>query len=158
MASHTKSEKEMLEWEEEGDRVQWARAEAEMDRFQEQMELKLAEFLRCILSFQSNADIWMTMSSKIMDPGFPECARQTADMWTRLAHQCELHLAMASYKFVLAAEFNLVEYLEEARELHDAFLREHGLVPRDKRQEAVERREAEDLQHAKAAEAGNRRR
>jgi hypothetical protein len=98
-----------------------------MDRFQEQIEVKLAEFLRCSLSFRSNTDIWTTLSSKITDPGFPEFARQTADMWTRLADQCELHIAMAGYKFALAPDFNLVEYLEEARDLHDVFLRENGL-------------------------------
>ncbi|KAJ7501520.1 hypothetical protein B0H11DRAFT_2224403 [Mycena galericulata] len=131
------SEKEMLEWQEEGDRVQWARAEAEMDRFQEQKELKLSEFLRCIISFRTNAEIWTAMSLTATDPGFPEYAKQTAYMWTSLVEQCERHLVMAGCKFALEPNFDLVKHLEQERDAHDTFLRERGLVPRDKRQEAI---------------------
>jgi len=34
-----------------GDRVQWFRGEAEMQRWLEEMEIKLADFLQCIRSF-----------------------------------------------------------------------------------------------------------
>ncbi|KAJ7111002.1 hypothetical protein C8R44DRAFT_633535, partial [Mycena epipterygia] len=44
---------EMHEWFIEGDRVQWFRAEAEMQRWQEQIEQKLAELLRTIRSFRT---------------------------------------------------------------------------------------------------------
>ncbi|KAJ7435497.1 hypothetical protein B0H11DRAFT_2257158 [Mycena galericulata] len=121
------SEKEMLEWQEEGDRVQWARAEAEMDRFQEQKELKLSEFLRCIISFRTNAEIWTAMSLTATDPGFPEYAKQTASMWTSLVEQCERPLVMAGCKFALEPNFDLVKHLEQERDAHDTFLRERGL-------------------------------
>ncbi|KAJ7866022.1 hypothetical protein B0H14DRAFT_2573576 [Mycena olivaceomarginata] len=44
--------KEMDEWSQESDRVQWFRAEAEVQRWQEHVEMRLAELLRTILSPQ----------------------------------------------------------------------------------------------------------
>ncbi|KAJ3964940.1 hypothetical protein EV361DRAFT_975265 [Lentinula raphanica] len=42
---------EMQQWEDKSDSVQWFRAEADMERWQEQVEIKHAEFLRLIASF-----------------------------------------------------------------------------------------------------------
>ncbi|KAJ6472197.1 hypothetical protein C8R47DRAFT_1077094 [Mycena vitilis] len=145
------SEQEMRDWGEEGDRVQWARSEGEIDRFQEQMELKLAEFLRCIISFRTVACIWTTMGSTTTDRGFPEFARQTAEMSTRLEVQCKEHLEMAGYRFALAPDFDLIQSLEGERDSHDTFHRERGLVPRDKREEARLGRDTEKLRWEKAA-------
>ncbi|KAJ7237258.1 hypothetical protein C8J57DRAFT_1247266 [Mycena rebaudengoi] len=119
---------EMKQWEEEGDRVQWARAEADMDRFQEQMEAKLAEFLRCSVAFHTNAENWTKMSAK-EERGYGEYARQTAAMWLRLATQSEDHLCKAGYKFALKKDFNFVVnvYLESERDKHDGLLRDRGL-------------------------------
>ncbi|KAJ7869070.1 hypothetical protein B0H13DRAFT_1896767 [Mycena leptocephala] len=128
---------EITEWESERDRVQWARAEAEMDRFQEHMELKLAEFLLCLASFEFNEQIWTQMSAKPdLGPGFAERAKETAYIWKQLSDQCRKHLAMAGYKFALEPDFNLIIYVEKEREKHDDLLREQGIVPRDKRAEA----------------------
>ncbi|KAJ7229376.1 hypothetical protein C8J57DRAFT_1534519 [Mycena rebaudengoi] len=117
---------EMKQWEEEGDRVQWARAEADMDRFQEQMEAKLAEFLRCSVAFQTNAENWTKMSAQV-ERGYGEYARQTTAMWLRLVNQSEDHLCKAGYKFALKQDFNLVDYLESERDKHDSLLRDRGL-------------------------------
>ncbi|KAJ7339721.1 hypothetical protein DFH08DRAFT_1013175 [Mycena albidolilacea] len=128
------SEAEMAEWESEGkypyycDRVQWARAEAEMDRFQEQMEIKLTEFLRCLTTFQFNERAWIQMSKNSdLGPGFAEWAKGTAQMWKQLSDQCQTHLTMAGYKFALEPDFNLVSYVERERENHDNLLREQGI-------------------------------
>jgi hypothetical protein len=109
-----------------GDRVQWARAEADMDRFQEQMEAKLAEFLRCSVAFQTNAENWTKMSAQV-ERGYGEYARQTTAMWLRLVNQSEDHLCKAGYKFALKQDFNLVDYLESERDKHDSLLRDRGL-------------------------------
>ena len=46
-----------------GDRVQWFRAEAEMERWREELEAKQADFLRCIRTFRKMADVWQTLST-----------------------------------------------------------------------------------------------
>ncbi|KAJ6516968.1 hypothetical protein DFH09DRAFT_1099236 [Mycena vulgaris] len=130
---------EMQQWEREGDRVQWARAEAEMDRFQEQLEIKIAEFLRCIAFFDFNAQVWTKMSAN-EQPGSQEQAKETAYMWMTLGDQCRKHLKMAGYQFALEPGFDfpaLVAYLEKERDRNDALIREAGIAPRDKRAEAV---------------------
>ncbi|KAJ7699821.1 hypothetical protein B0H14DRAFT_3652410 [Mycena olivaceomarginata] len=110
------------------DRVQWARAEAEMDRVQEQMEIKLTEFLRCLTTFQFNERAWIQMSKNSdLGPGFAEWAKGTAQMWKQLSDQCQTHLTMAGYKFALEPDFNLVSYVERERENHDNLLREQGI-------------------------------
>jgi hypothetical protein len=40
-----------------GDRVQWFRGEAEMQRWLEELEIKLADFLRCIRSFRRMSQV-----------------------------------------------------------------------------------------------------
>ncbi|KAJ7805044.1 hypothetical protein B0H14DRAFT_3485622 [Mycena olivaceomarginata] len=110
------------------DRVQWARAEAEMDRFQEQMEIKLTEFLRCLTTFQFNERAWIQMSKNSdLGPGFAEWAKGTAQMWKQLSDQCQTYLTMAGYRFALEPDFNLVSYVERERENHDNLLREQGI-------------------------------
>ncbi|KAJ7711700.1 hypothetical protein B0H16DRAFT_1744912 [Mycena metata] len=129
---------EMRDWETEGDRVQWARAEGEMDRFQEQVEIKLAEFLRCLAAFDFNTRAWNHLGGMPdQKPGYAERANETAHMWARLTEQCREHLISAGFKFALEPDFNLVSYLEGEREKSDQCLRERGIIPRDKRAEAV---------------------
>ncbi|KAJ7166380.1 hypothetical protein C8R43DRAFT_1103994 [Mycena crocata] len=131
------TDNEMLQWEREGDRVQWARAEADMDRFQEHVEVKLAEFLRCIETFRFRAEIWLKISTK--QParrGFVEHAKKTSYMWTQMETQCRTHLKMAGYASSLEPGFDSVAYFEEQRDLHDLLLKEQGIEPRDKHAEA----------------------
>ncbi|KAJ7328336.1 hypothetical protein DFH08DRAFT_815836 [Mycena albidolilacea] len=81
------------------------RAEAEMDRFQEQMEIKLTEFLRCLTIFQFNERAWIQMSKNPdLGPGFAE--------WGNCAD--------------VEAVIGPV-YVERERENHDNLLREHGI-------------------------------
>ncbi|KAJ7925670.1 hypothetical protein B0H13DRAFT_1862929 [Mycena leptocephala] len=101
------------------------------------MELKLAEFLLCLASFEFNEQIWTQMSAKPdLGPGFAERAKETAYIWKQLSDQCRKHLAMAGYNFALEPDFNLITYFEKEREKHDDLLGEQGIVPRDKRAEA----------------------
>jgi hypothetical protein len=47
-----------------GDRVHWFRAEVEMERWREQWEIKLVEFLRCIRSFQKMSETWSSLAAR----------------------------------------------------------------------------------------------
>ncbi|KAJ7827839.1 hypothetical protein B0H14DRAFT_2594944 [Mycena olivaceomarginata] len=56
--------------------------EAEMDRFQEQMEIQFTEFLHCLTAFQCNQRAWIQMSKNSdLGPGFAELAKGTTQMW-----------------------------------------------------------------------------
>lgn len=100
-----------------------------MDRFQEQLELKLTEFLRCIAAFQFEAHVWIQMGADgyRSEPGFQVQAKETAHMWTRLAAQCRTHLEMAGYAFALDPGFDLIAYLEEERHRNNGLLQEQGI-------------------------------
>jgi hypothetical protein len=99
-----------------------------MDRFQEQMEIKLAEFLRCLTVFHFNEHAWIqTSKNSDLGPGFAERAKETAQMWKQLSVQCQTHLTMAGYRFALEPDFDLVSYVERERKNHDNLLREQGI-------------------------------
>ncbi|KAJ7079192.1 hypothetical protein C8R44DRAFT_909231 [Mycena epipterygia] len=135
------TDNEMVQWQREGDRVQWARAEAEMDRFEEQIKIKLAKFLRCIAAFEFNAQVWTKMGVQSDEPGFKEQANETTHMWLTLAEQCRKHLKMAGYQFMLKPDFDLtmlIAYIEEEHGKSDMLLREVGITPRDKRTESMQ--------------------
>ncbi|KAJ7790866.1 hypothetical protein B0H14DRAFT_2625587 [Mycena olivaceomarginata] len=110
------------------EKVQWAQGEAEMDRFQEQMEIQFTEFLHCLTAFQCNQRAWIQMSKNSdLGPGFAELAKGTTQMWKQLSDQWQKHLTMAGYKFALEPDFELVSYVERERENHDNLLREQGI-------------------------------
>ncbi|KAG2018837.1 hypothetical protein CC2G_008224 [Coprinopsis cinerea AmutBmut pab1-1] len=79
------TEDEVREWEEEGDRVHWFRAEADMERWREQWEIKLIECIRCIRSFEKMAETWLTLSRKSgMPASQASFARKQAAMYRTL--------------------------------------------------------------------------
>ncbi|KAK6980805.1 CxC2 domain-containing protein [Favolaschia claudopus] len=59
---------EMDEWSSEGDRVQWFRAEAEMQRWQEQTEQKLAELLRTNRKWSTLGQKWLPRVPSLLEP------------------------------------------------------------------------------------------
>ncbi|KAJ3982182.1 hypothetical protein F5890DRAFT_1476343 [Lentinula detonsa] len=100
------SPKEIEEWEETGraskhhfaiadsllpeNRVQWFRAEADFERWQEQIEIKHAEFQRVIASFTYYRDAWMRLSSQYsLTPGHRAYAREHSDMFESLRMDAE---------------------------------------------------------------------
>ncbi|KAJ3994816.1 hypothetical protein F5050DRAFT_1809260 [Lentinula boryana] len=79
------SPKEIEEWEETENRVQWFRAEADFERWQEQIEIKHADFQRVIASFTYYRDAWMRLSSQnSLTPGHCAYAREHSDMFESL--------------------------------------------------------------------------
>lgn len=80
------SETELEEWSEEGNHVQWFRAEAEMQRWQEQWEMKQAEFLPCIRSFNAMCTVCTNLAELNSRPGHVAYALQKAAMYSKMAY------------------------------------------------------------------------
>lgn len=135
------TEKEMAEWEAEGntcfcverqmlicfisgDRVQWFRAEAEMQRWQEQVEQKLAELLRTIRSFGKMKETWtelsLTQASNL--PGHVAYAKKKASMYETMENDCRRKLEGAGYKHLLSMEGTLIDYIVAKRAEESLFL------------------------------------
>lgn len=81
-----------------GDRVQWFRAEAEKQRWQEELERKQAEFMRCIRAFARMADVWTHVAkAKPESAGQVAYARRQAAMWARMESECRARFEEAGY-------------------------------------------------------------
>ncbi|KAF6743694.1 hypothetical protein DFP72DRAFT_827272 [Ephemerocybe angulata] len=78
------SDKEVEEWLSEGDRVQWFRAEAEMYRWQEEWEQKLAELLRTAKYFSKMSSVWTDLGKKTEEPGKLAFAFKIAAQYNQL--------------------------------------------------------------------------
>jgi hypothetical protein len=66
------------------DRVQWHRAWADMLRWLEEFELKHAEFVRCILSFEAMVSAWTSLSQEDERPHYAAFARRQACIFRKL--------------------------------------------------------------------------
>jgi hypothetical protein len=100
-----------------GDRVQWFRAEAEMQRWQEQTEQKLAELLRTSESFRKMQEIWTDLSKHHVG-GYVAYAKQKAAIYGRMACSCDDGLARAGYsglRTTLASGLSLVDFVAAER-------------------------------------------
>lgn len=100
-------------WEEEGDRVQWFRAEAEFLRWLEQMELKHFEFQRLISSFAFATSAWkLTAESKPppevqeVDAGFAAFAKRKSDMFSSMQTYASNTFLRCGHKDVVLGETN----------------------------------------------------
>ncbi|KAJ3717399.1 hypothetical protein C8R42DRAFT_724306 [Lentinula raphanica] len=83
---------ELEKWEDKNDSVQWFRAEADMEQWQEQLEIKHAEFLRLIASFKKHCDAWellATQYSSCLTPGHTAYAKEHRDMFDSLRVDAE---------------------------------------------------------------------
>ncbi|THU77648.1 hypothetical protein K435DRAFT_973868 [Dendrothele bispora CBS 962.96] len=86
------SQEEMDAFMEENRRVQFFRDEAQMERWQEQVEIKHAEFHRAIKYFGRFSDIWTNLAHKSdtqKKPGHAAYARKQAGMYINLKNECE---------------------------------------------------------------------
>ncbi|KAK1224256.1 hypothetical protein PQX77_012834, partial [Marasmius sp. AFHP31] len=85
------NEEQLKRWADVCDRVQWTRAEAAFERWQEQLERKHAEFMRCIAFFASARDTWQTLSTEQYSstPGHRAYAREHSDIYETLRVDCE---------------------------------------------------------------------
>ncbi|THU99408.1 hypothetical protein K435DRAFT_659064, partial [Dendrothele bispora CBS 962.96] len=113
----TIDQKALEEWEEEGDRVQWMRAEAEMYRWMEQFELKHAEFERTILFFRRTSNAWLSLANPALSPGHGTFAKRQAAVYNDLAKDAELrYKAVGHPAFIeLPEDTILAQRVEEWR-------------------------------------------
>ncbi|THU92548.1 hypothetical protein K435DRAFT_800385 [Dendrothele bispora CBS 962.96] len=96
---------QMKEWETEGDRVQWFRAEAEMYRWMEQFEIKHAEFARVISHFRTMSSTWNSLAESHESPGHTAYAKRHAMMYKDLTEDAELRFKRVGHpEFVILAE------------------------------------------------------
>ncbi|KAJ6555359.1 hypothetical protein DFH09DRAFT_1084917 [Mycena vulgaris] len=115
---------EMDEWSSEGDRVQWFRAEAEMQRWQEQGEQKLAELLRTNRSFLKMQQTWTALASCNELPGHQAYAKQKAAMYQRRAAAAQKLIGVLGYGDLLAEDANLIHRVQLEREKEARIVRD----------------------------------
>ncbi|KAJ7731905.1 hypothetical protein DFH07DRAFT_781074 [Mycena maculata] len=117
------SKEEMKAWSAEGDRVQWFRAEADMIRWQEQIEQKLAELRTTIRSFAAYKDAWTKMASIEEQAGnwigYVAYAKQKADMWAlREGHARGALKTYPEYACLEADDADLHAFIVSERAVH----------------------------------------
>ncbi|KAJ7939058.1 hypothetical protein B0H13DRAFT_1851231 [Mycena leptocephala] len=111
------SNNEMEAWSNEGDRVQWFRAEAEMQRWQEQWEQKLVELLRTARSFSRMQAVWTQLSKNQPQgrPGARAYALQKAAMYEKRWIQAHKNLRNLGFGHLLGEAANVIEFVEQER-------------------------------------------
>jgi hypothetical protein len=95
-----------------------------MERWQEQVEQKLAEFLRIIRSFGKMKEVWTDMSQNQPTdlPGHMAYAREKAHMYERMEYDARKKLEEMGYKHLLSMEGTIVDYIEAKRAEEVIFL------------------------------------
>ncbi|CAA7262271.1 unnamed protein product [Cyclocybe aegerita] len=101
------TEKELEDWVNEGDQVQFFWAEAEVQRWREELEIKQADFLRCIRAFATMSSVWLKLSSTSSSAGAAAYARKKSAMYKTM--ECD-----ARTLFAAAGFGHLVESLDNA--------------------------------------------
>ena len=79
-----------------GDRVQWFQAEAEMQYWQEEWEIKQADFLRCIGTFSTMSDVWKVLSEDNLN-GKAAYTKKKLAMFKAMESEARLKLAKAGH-------------------------------------------------------------
>ncbi|KZV60063.1 hypothetical protein PENSPDRAFT_594542 [Peniophora sp. CONT] len=115
---------DMRAWLEEGDRVQWFRAEAEMLRFKEQLEKREVEFLRVIDSHTKTSKVWQDLARQQERPGNAAYARRQAAMWSNMATDANGKLEKGGYSLLAEGE-DIVSRVLSRRAEQDAYMREY---------------------------------
>jgi hypothetical protein len=107
------------------DRVQWHRSWAEMLRWMEEFELKHAEFLKSINSFQAMSTAWSTLANAEGNPARAAFARYRSNTYTILRdHAVSLFTKTAEARFVDPEGGSIVAAIRTFRKTELAWLRE----------------------------------
>ncbi|KAJ3791868.1 hypothetical protein GGU11DRAFT_750925 [Lentinula aff. detonsa] len=85
------SMKEIEVWEETNNRIQWARSEADFERWQEQLEVKHADFMRFIRYAAYARDVWFKLAQGPCSSSLGHIAygREHSNMWESLCAEVE---------------------------------------------------------------------
>lgn len=102
-----------------GDRVQWFRAEAEMQRWQEEWEKTIAEFMRTIHHFESMHNAWLTLAQlDSHTAGARAYSHKKAAMYDRFHLEAQKIFTRAKTEGLLGLKDTekLVDYIKRERE------------------------------------------
>ncbi|KAL0059096.1 hypothetical protein AAF712_014197 [Marasmius tenuissimus] len=94
-------QKEVEAWEEESDKVQFFRAEAEYERVCEELEYKHSCFGNVIRYFAAKRDLWRSCLGKSMGNGHEAYAREHTDMFEALRLDREAKLQRCGVSILL---------------------------------------------------------
>ncbi|KAJ7195277.1 hypothetical protein B0H12DRAFT_1082238 [Mycena haematopus] len=112
---------EFEEWMAEGDKIQWFRAEAEMERWREEVETVLADWRTTIRSFEKYKKTWGQLA-EMQDPnntGHIAYAKQKADMFAK--RELEGRTLLPAHKVLgpkygmIVQDVDLVEFVTQNR-------------------------------------------
>ncbi|KAK6985231.1 hypothetical protein R3P38DRAFT_2575035, partial [Favolaschia claudopus] len=119
-----------------GDRVQFFRAEAEMERWREQVEMKLADWRTTVRSFAKYKEIWTKLAAiqDSSDVGFIAYAKDQAAIFGRREAEggtlLERHQSLSKYRVIEDPNLDLLNFVMERRKqdtaIRDAILQEHS--------------------------------
>ncbi|KAJ7449748.1 hypothetical protein B0H11DRAFT_1743513, partial [Mycena galericulata] len=141
------TEEEVRSWNMEGDRIQWFRAEAEMERWREQVEMKLAELRTTIRSFAAYKRIWtqLALEQDATQIGHIAYAKQKAHMFG--LQEAEGRGALENdktlgpkYGCIVDDEFDLLAFIQQNRAEDTALF--DAVLAKAKEVAAVEKAEA----------------
>jgi hypothetical protein len=105
---------ELEKWEKEEDRVQFFRAEAEYERWREQLEIKHAEAHRCMRYFEYFNKVWLELAGAAGSPAHAAYARRTASLYRELRTRVQ--------KVLAAVGLDALSFLDGKRTLVDLVL------------------------------------
>ncbi|KAF6752521.1 hypothetical protein DFP72DRAFT_1133715 [Ephemerocybe angulata] len=108
----------------EGDSVQWFRAEAEVLRWQEEWELKLVEFTRTISYFEKMETVWADLGATAASPGMAAYAKKTSNRFRELAAQArQIFQVQAKYHPDATLKgMSILEFITADRDKLDALM------------------------------------
>jgi hypothetical protein len=110
-----------------GDRVQWFRAEADMQRWEEQVEQKLAELRTTIRSFAGYKVVWTKLAdTQDQDQlGRVAYAKQKAAMWEARENQARSALlGYPEYTHLERDDVDFLAFVEAQRAIHSEALKD----------------------------------
>lgn len=99
--------------------MQWFRTEAETLRWKEELEIRQADYLRCIRYFDTMSHIWMGVqvdcTSSSIDLGKRAYARKKSQMYKEMASYARNLLISEGYGHLLQDGKALYEHMDEFR-------------------------------------------
>ncbi|KAJ7789580.1 hypothetical protein B0H14DRAFT_2397373 [Mycena olivaceomarginata] len=122
-------QEELRRWMDEGDTIQWFRAEAEMERWREQVEILLADWRTTIRSFAMYRETWTRLAEtqNPEDIGHIAYAKQKADMFSKRESEGRLLLPAhqtlgPKYGAIVEDDLDLVDFVMQRRSRHQEML------------------------------------
>ncbi|KAJ7308616.1 hypothetical protein DFH08DRAFT_1051022 [Mycena albidolilacea] len=122
-------QEELCRWMDEGDTIQWFRAEAEMERWREQVEILLADWRTTIRSFAMYRETWTRLAEmqNLEDIGHIAYAKQKADMFSKRESEGRLLLPAhqtlgPKYGAIVEDDLDLVDFVMQRRSRHQEML------------------------------------